>query len=141
FPTLNIPAFCGLGGRLDGAVYSGAGKNVTLASDSIFFNHNSVLPVRGVDVAGAPYWEGATTYNGSYTVGDGGTSVVKGLILDAHLDNSSFRGTVFEAAPGSGYKIWIDTLINGIENFATFQTTNTVTGVEFVGPMVSLFIS
>jgi fibronectin-binding autotransporter adhesin len=99
FPTLvNVAAYAALGGNLANAIYSGAGENVSLATNSILFpNSGSALP--GQVGGQAVYWLGITSDSASYSVGNGGTDIYKGAALgtfttDAAIPVGGFIGTI-----------------------------------------------
>ena len=133
FPNITVPGGAALGGDLSGAVYSGPGKNVTLMTDAILFPTAGPMPVRGVDVASAQYWLAPADNNGSYVVGDAGTSPFKGIMIGYIKPSDIFAGTISEAAPGIGITAqYHSTAFDGIK--AAFNTSNTTTGVTFIGP-------
>ena len=140
FPSITVPAGAALGGDLTGAVYSGAGKNVTLATDAILFPTAGPTPVRGVDVASAQYWLAPPDKNGSYVVGDAGTNPFKGAMIGHINPSEMFQGTISEAETGIGITVqYHSTSFEGMR--AAFNTTNTASGVTFIAPQTVRIIT
>lgn len=138
-PTLNIGVGgvgqAALAGNLAGAVYSGAGENVFLAPGSIIAATAGPVPVRGVDVSSATYYLGITSDTQNVTVGDdGSTSIYMGTAFGLYTPSAApFSGTISAQQVGQNIPIYVAAGAQAFSN-ATFNTTNTTTGVDFFGP-------
>jgi autotransporter-associated beta strand protein len=131
FPSVDVHAFAAITGNLAGAF---TGGTVTLAPDAIVAPTDGAVPTRGA--AGAAYWRGVSGLTQSFTVGDDGTtSPFKGVAFgpQTFTPDGNFAGTVGENVPGQGIEVYVGPGYQYI-GAATFNTTNTTTGVRFSGP-------
>ncbi|HZZ43359.1 MAG TPA: hypothetical protein VFE58_10510 [Tepidisphaeraceae bacterium] len=134
-PATTIFGFGALSGNTTGLHYSGASQNVFLNTNAILAIASGPVPVRGVDVNSAAYYLGITAANQIAMVGDNGsTSIYKGIAFGQFTPAGTvYTGTVSEQVAGQGIQAYIAGGTSVTLHGATFNTTNTATGVTFSG--------
>ncbi len=137
---VHVDADGALGGDLIGAIYSGPHQNITLDPDAIFFNVDGPLPVLGVDVASPIYLMGITDSAQNVNLSQPG-SIFHGVAFGLYYTpGGAFSGSVTEVSPGAGIPVYNNTFSQVLDG-ATFNTTNTTTGVTFTGPGEIVLVS